>query len=582
MKHDMTQADSVRDALEVIRANPGCDLWGSLPCTPWTSWQRLNLKRGGEALKQRIEKMREVSRVLTANYLELAREVIKGGGHVAYEWPASCDGWRQPHVQAMMEELGMKRVVFEGCSFGMRATSGKQQGMLMRKGWAVATDADELVRAFDGHRCSGGHDHAVIQGGNTAASAFYPDEMCILIHQALEMQKFVDTVTKGPRAAPAATKGTVREGQDTPHADGWTWAGPELPEGGGHRERVAAPALPLWCAMVTRVIPAGSPEFKCRGAQAALQAEREVLEKNKVYLLETVREWQSVVQDPSFDEAMCGRIFAIMGKKGDELASDGANGDVKYKARGVFAGNNVQTKTGTAAHELYTEVSNCPATMASARAVMAAAAVKGWDVTLRDAEAAYLQSSILGKGRPTCWVRLPRAWWPSSWFGPDGAPLFRDPVVQLARALYGHPESGALWEQHLANILREQGWSPIDAWPGVWRHDETGMVIVVYVDDLLMAGLGADTKRLWATIEKSVGFKDPAEPIGRYLGAYHKFVTTTSTGLRQLRRLRRHRLRPELPRPRQHHPRAELPRRRLHRVRAELHLRYLCRCVSSW
>jgi hypothetical protein len=219
-----------------------------------------------------------------------------------------------------------------------------------------------------------------------------------------------------------------------------------------------------------------------------------------------------------------------MGKNGDELASDGANGDVKYKARGVFAGNNVQTKTGTAAHELYTEVSNCPATMASARAVMAAAAVKGWDVTLRDAEAAYLQSSILGKGRPTCWVRLPRAWWPSTWFGPDGAPLFRDPVVQLARALYGHPESGALWEQHLASILREQGWSPIDAWPGVWRHDETGAVIVVYVDDLLMAGRSADTKRLWATIEKSVGFKDPAEPIGRYLGAYHAFVTTTQTG----------------------------------------------------
>ena len=80
----------------------------------------------------------------------------------------------------------MKRFAFEGCSFGMRANYGRQQGMLMRKGWAVATDADELFKALEGHRCSGDHDHAVIQGGNTAASAYYLDEMCILVHQAVK------------------------------------------------------------------------------------------------------------------------------------------------------------------------------------------------------------------------------------------------------------------------------------------------------------------------------------------------------------------------------------------------------------
>ena len=79
-------------------------------------------------------------------------------------------------------------------------------------------------------------------------------------------------------------------------------------------------------------------------------AEKELLEKNKVYLTDTVREWKEVVRDPNFHEAMCGRLFAIMGKKGDELKADSKN--VKYKARGVFAGNAVQTKTGTAAHEL--------------------------------------------------------------------------------------------------------------------------------------------------------------------------------------------------------------------------------------
>ena len=176
---------------------------------------------------------RETSKVPTANFIRLAREAVQGGGHAAYEWPASCDGWRQPHVQAMMDELWMRRVSFEGCCFGMRAMAGRQRGELMRKGWSVATDADELFKALEDCRCRGGHEHAAVQGADTSRSAFYPDEMCVLIHQALEMQKHVDAEARATRAA-AATVEDSSDGGD--HWREWTWAGPELPAGGGHRE----------------------------------------------------------------------------------------------------------------------------------------------------------------------------------------------------------------------------------------------------------------------------------------------------------------------------------------------------------
>ena len=43
--------------------------------------------------------------------------------------------------------------------------------------------------------------------------------------------------------------------------------------------------------------------------------------------------------------------------------------------------------------------------------------------------------------------------WPPEWFPKDGNPVYSDPVAPLFKTFYGHPESGALWEKHLASIL---------------------------------------------------------------------------------------------------------------------------------
>ena len=124
---------------------------------------------------------------------------------------------------------------------------------------------------------------------------------------------------------------------------------------------------------------------------------------------------------------------------------------------GIFSGNDVRTKTGTPAHELYNEVSAAPAAMSSARAALAMAAVRSWEASVRDAESAFLHASINKPGRPTCWVRLPNMWWPaefhSSTPASTGAPLYEDPVVKLDKALYGHPEASELWEGHFATRL---------------------------------------------------------------------------------------------------------------------------------
>ena len=135
---------------------------------------------------------------------------------------------------------------------------------------------------------------------------------------------------------------------------------------------------------------------------------------------------------------------------------------------------------------------------------------------VRDAAQAYIQARIDGPGRPATWVRLPKHMWPEHWHG-----KFKDPVVPLRKALYGHPESGALWEKHLAGILTKLGWAKIDSHPGVWYNQKDDAVLAVYVDDLLMVAPPALEAKLWGEIGNQVQFDEEPAPIGKFLGAYH-------------------------------------------------------------
>ena len=87
---------------------------------------------------------------------------------------------------------------------------------------------------------------------------------------------------------------------------------------------------------------------------------------------------------------------------------------------------------------------------------------------VRDVAQAYIQASIVGPGRPATWVRLPRFMWPKEWFDKSGKPVYADPVVPFLKALYGHPESGA---------LTSFGWQKCDSHPGIWIQS-SGTVLV--------------------------------------------------------------------------------------------------------
>ena len=113
-----------------------------------------------------------------------------------------------------------------------------------------------------------------------------------------------------------------------------------------------------------------------------------------------------LLKDKNISEAMLGRVLAILGIKGAELAATLQ----QWKARIVFQGSNVRTKSGTSAHDLFEDVSNAPASFAAARAAVAVAVTKGFSANLRDAETAYLQAFIDTPTRTPTFVELPSEW----------------------------------------------------------------------------------------------------------------------------------------------------------------------------
>ena len=118
----------------------------------------------------------------------------------------------------------------------------------------------------------------------------------------------------------------------------------------------------------------------------------------------------------------------------------------------------------------YQEIGATLSSMGSAHCALGVGALKKSKMSTIDAKKSYIQSFIDVPGRPRTWICLPKFLWPKSWFNADGSPKYKDPVCVLKRALYGHPESGPIWDK-MHKVMRECGFLPVgEGSPGVFYH----------------------------------------------------------------------------------------------------------------
>ena len=138
-------------------------------------------------------------------------------------------------------------------------------------------------------------------------------------------------------------------------------------------------------------------------------------------------------------------------------------------------------------------MSSAPAQLESINVINAVGCQPEYTIKTNDANKAYLQAYLDQPADVTTYVRLPRNRWPQSWVKKG----YKDPVVPLILALYGHPDSGGHWEKHCVSVLTPLGWEAVNGWPSVFWHLKKKALLVVYVDDFALAGHAKDQDALW-------------------------------------------------------------------------------------
>ena len=177
VEYDILDPESMRKLDGKMIENPG-DMWGSLPCTPWTTWQFVNMAKLGEEFREKLGAEREISRRMVEEYIRKAEMVIEAGNRVAFEWPRYCTGWRSTRMWEYAIARDLWVVDFDGCMVGMK----NRHGQPIRKMWRVVTNCETLALTLAQFTC--GHPpgtHARIEGSTSRESALYSDELSSVI-----------------------------------------------------------------------------------------------------------------------------------------------------------------------------------------------------------------------------------------------------------------------------------------------------------------------------------------------------------------------------------------------------------------
>ena len=92
--YDLLSDEGLKAAIKIAKSCPGAHVRGSLPCTPWSRWQSMNIHRYGKRFAKKLKKMRDASLHMLLAFETLAQVVYDGGGTISFEWPRYCDGWQ--------------------------------------------------------------------------------------------------------------------------------------------------------------------------------------------------------------------------------------------------------------------------------------------------------------------------------------------------------------------------------------------------------------------------------------------------------------------------------------------------------
>jgi len=295
---------------------------------------------------------------------------------------------------------------------GTRSTAPSTLGEPIKKPWQVVSTSPGLVAELSLHVCDKGHVHTPCAGIDTLRTGFYTPELANVIVRGLIAPPALAKVSAATGGIlPSCTPKQLRVLKHK-HDHGFALTQPMLDllsisgsvntkTGSSSHANSSPPKLPYQAhrprisdsplGLVARLLTRADPEYKDPRVAIAMEKQISTLLRNSVWEL-VPREWSDVKAEArkNGEEVVIGRCFHIVTIKHSERTPE----HHEFKVRGVFGGNNARDENGAA--KFYSDVSSCPAGIGSARTAVAYAAAVGGGVEAADAEAAYIQSELVG------------------------------------------------------------------------------------------------------------------------------------------------------------------------------------------
>ena len=503
-------------------------LWSSIPCTSGSPWQYINRKKGGAAFMKRLALQLRQSKRLFHSFTKRAELILKLGGTVSFEWPKPSTGWNRPDVKAFFDSHPeFMTVEFDGCAVGLKS----KKGIPIKKPWRVKTTSKRIYDAFQNKFCSCTCSHERCEGSETARSAMYPPQMAHMIVQALYPSKCVQQHAPAMPCQPLSSEPQEHREVEQHLKHISPLAGFEdlaiavesdptvnnLVEELLDHDKLLAQAIDPSLkdespqeikAMVTKLLSRAEMLSNPKALEA-VKAEADGLIKAGTWSLDSVREKEDVRAEAKRTGVSVhfGQLMTIASIKFWELAQHLQ----KMKGRIVYRGDCAKDEHGAAA--VYQELGANPTSVQGLNACLAYGSLPGNCSSAADAVKAYVQALLSSKYKT--WIELPPELRPKHW-----RDKFVKPVVLLVKALYGHPDAGGLWEQHLKKIIKTLGGQEVPEYPGNFFFPDTKLLLSTYVDDLTLAGPEEAHEPFWAKLTSVVDI-EPPEPIYRILGRNH-------------------------------------------------------------
>jgi hypothetical protein len=180
-----------------------------------------------------------------------------------------------------------------------------------------------------------------------------------------------------------------------------------------------------------------------------------------------------------------------------KLKRNEAGRTIRHKARLVVRG--FEQREGIDYQETFASVVK----PMSYKALLAIAAAQDLEVHQMDVKTAFLYGKI---DQPVYIIP------------PEGIHCPAGHIWQLDKALYGLKQAPRIWFNTLTGYLDTLGFTPLSADPGLFYRELDGLIIAVYVDDLLIVGKDKDAvDRLKGQLAKQFKMEDLG-PCHWYLG----------------------------------------------------------------